>query len=305
MSSNMRFLLLGYSGYATIAGFDTLMSSFSLSLAENVLQSGGVGRIFDEAEDAFSRLKLNGVRDYPGYEMSIACDATPEMLKYFLQGVRGGFRSFVDVSFIDGATGVSYAFDKCCLTSLTLNVSNNAQATVSFGFLTYRDTIEVNFGDYSVEQGREAPQEFVGNVLMPYWAWGADYPDFNSSDLYEFSVSYTQQVTPKYGCEGVISDNAVAPMKIVIGVPEVKYELTYMVATATDVQDYLLQSNKVAQSGKSLVVKYHKGDDAGFSLVLSDCYPDSFTPMYGGAGEASKMQIAGTVYGGVQYVGAS
>ncbi len=305
MASGMKWMLMGYTGYAKVDGHNTLMTSFSLTMNENVIQSAGVGRILHD--DLFDRFKMDAVRDYPGYDISITCDANFEIMDYFFSRVVTGFHSFIDVVFFDDASGIEYHFDKCCLTNLQLGVDVNAAASITVGFVTFKDDIEVDFADYDYQRIRYAPKELVGDVLLPYWGWGVEYPDFTDEDLYNFSISYTQQVTAKFGCYGEESDNALAPKKIVFGVPELKYEMTYIVADETHTHDYDIHSNMVSLSRKTLVVKYKQDFmDAGrksirFKFTMNDCYPDTYSPLYANSGDVNKMTVSGTVYGGVKY----
>ena len=306
MASKMKWMLMGYTGYATIDGYETLMSSFAVTMNENVIQSTGDGRIL--YNDEFDRFKLDAVRDYPGYDISITCDANYEILHYFLKRVVTGFHSFIDVKFTDDASGIWYDFGNCCLTSLTLSVDNEASASLSFGFVAFKDEIEADFENYDYKQGRHAPKELVGDVLLPYWAWGVEYPDYNEDDLYSFSITYTQPVTPKFGCFGEDAHNALRPKKIVFGVPDVKYELTYIVADTTHTNDYGIHSNMVALSRKTLVVKYAqyfqthtRKPPIEFRFIMTDCYPDTLTPQYASKGDVNKMTISGTVYGKIRY----
>ena len=340
--SDMRVLLTGYSGYAQIDGHNTLMTSFSLSMNENIINSTGVGKLYYEtiADDGtrngqFTRYKMNAVRNYPGYEFSITAEANYDILDYILRQITTRFHSFITVKFLDNASGIRYEFDKCCLTSFSLGVSNNSVAIATFGFVAFQDEIEVKFcqNGYDNLAGRNAPGaiaengaryenadgtgNLVGAVLMPYWAWGIDTQDiygqyFNDEDLYEFTISYSQAVTPKFGCYGLASDLALTPSKIIMGVPEVKYELAYLVANPTDVSDYLIRSNKVAISRRNMIVKYHQtrpegsivgqGEDVvDLEFTLMDCYPDSYSPQLASKGDANKISVSGTVYGRISY----
>ena len=340
--SDMKVILMGYSGYAQIDGHNTLMTSFSLSMNENIIHSTGVGKLYYETiagggtrHGRFTRYKMNAVRDYPGYEFSITAEANYDILDYILKQITTKFHSFITVKFLDSASGIKYEFDNCCLTSFSLGVSNNSVAVATFGFVAFQDEIEVKFcqNGYDKLAGRNAPGavsdygaiyenadgtgNLVGAVLMPYWAWGIDTQDiygqyFNDEDLYEFTISYSQAVTPKFGCYGVASDLAPAPSKIIIGVPEAKYELTYLVANPTDVSDYLIRSNKVAISRRNMVVKYHQtrpegsivgqGEDVvDLEFMLMDCYPDSYSPQLASKSDANKISVSGTVYGRIAY----
>ena len=308
MASNMKWMLMGYSGYVTIDDHQTLMTSFGVTLNENVIQSTGVGRIF--TGDEFDRFKMDAVRDYPGYDISITCEANFNILDYFLSRVSTGFHSFIEIRFKDDASGIEYDFDKCCLTSFQLTVDNNSAASLTCSFITFKDEIEVDYDhDYDYTEKRNAPKELVGDVLLPYWAWGVEYPDFTDESLYTFTVSYTQPVTPKFGCYGEDAYNALKPKKIVFGVPEVKYELTYIVSDETHTHDYSIHSNRVALSRKNLVVKYKqrfpnytKKLPIEFKFTMTDCYPDEYSPQYANSGDVNKMSISGTVYGKIKYM---
>lgn len=337
MASKMKVLLKGYSGYAQIDKRNVLMTSFSLSMNENILQSQGVGKLYYEnnGNGHFTRYKMNAVRDYPGYEFSIGIEADYGTLDHFLKKITEKFHAFVNVKFEDRASGILYEFDKCCLTSFSMSVNTDSVAMASFSFVTFKDEIEVKYckKGYDRNAGRNAPGaegygsskhgnadgdgNLVGAVLMPYWAWGIETTDsygkyLNDDDLYEFSVSYSQQVIPKYGCHGVQSDKAPEPTKIIFGVPEVKYELTYVVANSLEASDYLIRSNKVAVSERDIKVKFKQkhpkgaivgsnSDGEEFEFKMTDCYPDSYSPQVGNKDDVNKISVSGTVYGKIEY----
>lgn len=333
MATKMKVLLNGYSGFAELDGHNLLMTSFSLSMNENVIQSEGVGRILRKSmqgkaqtggsadvRHVFERYKLNAVRDYPGYDISIGAEANPDVLDYLFTKITTNFHSFVELKFTDNASGIAYDFDRTCLTSFTLSVGNNSAAMLQLNFITFKDEIDVTMcqNGYDEKAIRHAPEELVGAVLMPYWAWGIETIDIygnylNDEDLYDFSITYSQNVNPKYGCFGVNDQNAIKPSKVVFGVPEVKYDLTYVVANPASVSDYLIASNLVSTSGRNMVVKYHQvlpphslinqmtTQAIDFSFTMTDCYPDSYSPQYANSGDVNKMSVSGTVYGKINY----
>ena len=291
----MKFLLNGYTGYATIGGYPTLMTSFSMSKTENILESGGIGDIL--SNNAFTRYKLNAVRDYPSYELSISCEASKTLLDYLFKKITNKHHSFISVSFKDDANGISHSFSDCCLTSLQLSVDLNSAATISIGFQVFTDTIGISFGNHDSKKKNNANSDLVGAVLMPYYRWGVEYPDFTDSDLVGFSISYSQSVTPKFGCYASNSENAVKPKKIIFGLPTVTYELTYIVYNKTSTNYYSINSNNIANSSKTLKVKYNNG----FSFEMTNCYPNSYSPQYANSGDVNKATISGTCYGKIQY----
>lgn len=333
MATKMKVLLNGYSGFAKLDGHNLLMTSFSLSMNENVINSEGVGRIlrkrittdallngYYDVQHVFERYKLNAVRDYPGYDISIGVEANYDILDYLFTKITTNFHSFVELKFTDNASGITYDFDRTCLTSFTLSVGNDSAAMLQLNFITFKDEIDVTIcqNGYDEKAIRYAPEEFVGAVLMPYWAWGIETRDIygnylNDEDLYDFSITYSQNVNPKYGCFGVNDQNAIKPNKVIFGVPEVKYDLTYVVANSASVSDYLIASNLVSTSGRNMVVKYHQvlppyslinqteTKTVDFSFTMTDCYPDSYSPQYANSGDVNKMSVSGTVYGKINY----
>lgn len=297
----MKVLLRGYSGYATIEGHNILMTSFSLSMSENIVQSGGIGKLLLQSE-TWKRYKMDALRDYPSYAISISCDANEEIINYVIDKITSKYYSYVNVKFYDETSGISYEFDNCCLTSMQLGVSADASAAgLSLGFTSFKDEIEVEFGTYSCAPKRNAPEEFIGATLMPYWAWGVEYPDFNDKDLYEFNISYSQSVVPKFGCYGEASGNAPKPKKIIFGLPELKYDLTYIVANKTKLNDYTIHSNEMSISNHDLVVKYHANGN-GIKFKMTDCYPDSHAPIYANSGDVNKITVSGTAYGTLERI---
>ena len=328
----MKVLMKGYSGYLLIDKYETLLTSFSLSMSENIIQSGAVGKVLnviDREEQVkryqFTRYKLNAVRDYPGYELSCNVDATVPLLKHIFESlVKNDFRTFMQVGFYDDASGIMYEFDECILTSFTLSVPNGGAATMSFSFTTYEDEIELSFDGYDITQGRNAPGahggdeteykdvdnemggNLVGDVLMPYWAWGVENETsiggLADEDLFEFNVSYSRGVTPHFCCNGDDSDTAPPPDRIVLGMPEVKYELTYIVADAADYDSSLLPSDEVHMSETDITIMYDKGQlENTFEFTMTDCYHDSISPSLGNKDDVNKVIISGTVYGRIEY----
>ena len=291
----MKVLLEGYSGYALIGGNPTLMTSFSVTKTENIIESGGIGKILSGGR--FKRSKLNVVRDYPSYEISVSCDAQQALLDYLLKKITDKYYSFISLEFHDDASGIHCSFSDCCLTSFQLGVELNSAATVSIGLQVFTDSIGMSFGDHNAKKKHNANNRLVGAVLMPYYRWGVAYPDFKDEDLVGFSVSYSQQVTPKFECCASTSNNAIKPKKIIFGLPAITYELTYLVYHKTKTNYYDIHSNNAANSNKTLKVKYNKG----FDFEMTNCYPDSYSPQLANSGDANKVTIAGTCYGKIKY----
>lgn len=308
----MKVLLNGYSGYAQLDGYDIMATSFSLSMSENVIKSDGAGKILmldsnDEIhEHYFKRFGLNAVRDYPSYSLSVSFESTFDVFQYLLLRIRSGkLSNSFSVLFKDDAAGIVYYFDKAYFTSMSLDVSNNALAVVSMNFVMFKDYIEIAINNYNLYAKNYPPDNFIGAKMMPYWAWGVSYPGFNDGSLQGFSFSIEQQITPKFGCQGNLNDNALGPMIVVAGVPTVTYELNYILDEGIYVNNYGIPSNQVAMSGQSMVVKYSQSFTQLYmypytdstQITFTNCYIDSYTPQIGNPGSANAITVSGTVYG--------
>lgn len=324
----MKFLLYGYTGYCRLFGRDILLTSYSLSLSENIIKSDGASRILVKSVSdrygnpsyrGFKRFELNPLRDYPGYELSISFDAQAWIFARVIESLcRTDWTGFTPVKFYDDNTGISYEFEDALVTSCQVSVDTDSVTTMSLSFKIFRDEIEIGYGDYDVERIRHAPAGLVGHKLMPYWAWNAEYPGFNDHDLVKLGFQIQRPVTPKFGCEGRTTEpNAVAPMKVVLGSPKASYELSYLMAQQTLVNDYeKFESARIAEMGKAhtLVMRYSRGrkeysafdliepvgDDVEIELAFTLCYPDSYSPGLANKGDANRIDVNGTVYGRIE-----
>lgn len=300
---SIGFILNGYTGYAFIGGIQVLLTSYSLTSSENIIGNDAVGNIINSS-GKFTRTKLNSVRDYPTHEISMSFDVQKKILRKILKKATSKYYSFTPVSFKDEANGINLSWNDACLTSFSLSVSNNSQASMSVSFSCYSDSADISFGTHNKSTKHNAPVRFRGEVLMPYYKWGVSYPFFKDGDLYEFTISYSRSVTPKFGCEGKTNNNnAIAPKYVIFGVPDIKYELTYLVCHATTTSWHNINANEIANrnanfdlstfKSNELVVKYNDG----VKFKLTNCYPDSYSPSYGNSGDFNKITMSGTCYG--------
>lgn len=305
----MKILLQGYTGKSIVDGEMLLLTNYSLSMDENVIAASGAGKILT-SNMMFRRFGLNAMRDYPSYRLSMSADVHFPFFMKMIQRIRGMLSVFMAVSFTDDATGIDYSFDQAILTSLSVSVPNNGTASMTMGFEMFRDEIEVNTGhDYDYHAIGHPHDNIIWDNLMPYWAWGVSYDDFHDDDLLSFDFTFEQPVTPHFGCEALDSDNAVGPMKVVMGVPKLTYRLEYLLAHATRTNDYAIPSPQIASDlAKTLDIRYHRNhvtfiDGAAQNkqdevlIRFTNCYPDSYTPNLVGGNET--VEVNGTVYGGV------
>lgn len=296
----MQFMLNGYTGRCKLDSYATMMTSYSLSVATNVIKSQASIPLWRNKK--FNRIAGLAVRDYPTYNLSISIEVTESLLWYLLKKLgKNGCRDSFKVEFIDHAygSGLKINMSKCYLTQLDLNISNNAAATVQLGFAYFEKTFEMDYGKYTTKNKHNAESTLVGPVLMGYYNFGAKYNSISYGDLYEFSLSYRQPVTPKFGCVGksTSESNAVDPMKAIFGVPEMTYSLTYVMHDKNKLNNYNLNSNKVANNGYDLEI-YHKGKRR---IKLTNCYPDTYTPQLAQNGGANMFNIEGSVYGSISF----
>ncbi len=328
----MKVLLLGYSGYGSIDDANVMLTSYSLSLNENIIKSEGSGRILvkevkDESGEKFNgfkQLSLNVVRDYPSYELSLTFEGQIGIFKKIMKSMsQTKLTNSMNVKFHDNATNISYEFSGAEWTSCQMNVDNNGLAIMTMSFVIFRSTIDVKFGSYDHTKIRNAPDGLVGDKLMPYWAWAVQYDGFKSMGPYSFGFGLARPVTPKFGCQGSTDSNdAPGPVAVIYGVPTATYNLTYVMTAETHVNDYYanaagggVNANEVAIKSHNLVITFKKflktvtDERTGEEINLYDyarvkfthCYVDSYTPEIGNRGDVNKISMNGTVYGRIDF----
>ena len=319
---SLRFLLNGYTGRCTLNGLNTLMTSWGLSVSTNVIKSGASGPLWNGPKDTgeFKRFAGHAIRDYPAYQVSVSVEPEKVLFNDVMERFNGrGFRDEFDVQFEDNATHIEYSFKRSYLTSFGFAVSNGAVCSLSFSFICFNEKFDMVLdGDYDLKankiNGKSNPnvKNLVGDVLMPYWAFGVisthgadEDGGSNSSENYpyrtlqEFSFDYSQSVDPKFGCVGSSSGNAVEPLAAIFGQPSLTYSLTYVIENDFDVDDYKNDSNLIAVGGDTNNLDIR--DNGNSVLKFFNCFPDSYTPSVGQANGVSTFGVAGTVYGGVEF----
>lgn len=313
----MICLLKGYTGYAFIEDVSAHMTSYSLSMNQNVIESGGIGRIYNNGY--FNRWKLDAVADYSQYDLSITCEANSSILIKALYMMYYKFHSSNSVKFYDDSIKIYLEYSNANLTSIELSVGIDAVATITFGFVTFGNNISVYYGEggYNLQAKRNAPSSLVGDCLMPYWAWGVAYTRKEENDeesklvfgkgLCDFSFSYQQSVTPKYGCCASTSTKAVGPKAIVFGLPNVTWSLTYAMVESVNTY-YNIASNKIALCGDKLEFKYQKKNTKSSQdtkteahIYFYDVYTTSYSPSVGNSGDVNKLTVSGMVFGTMSY----
>ena len=144
----MKVLLMGYSGYCKVAGFDIHLTSYSLSESNNIIKSDGASRILVGSKDdegevtstltgsdgnaiiAFKRMRLNVVRDYSSYDLSVSFEARYDIFKSIIKTISESNWYSIPVNFYDNTVGVSFSFSSY-LTGCEVSVENNAVAMMS------------------------------------------------------------------------------------------------------------------------------------------------------------------------------
>jgi hypothetical protein len=325
----MKMILNGYGGYATIDGYEILMTSFSLSMNERIIESNGVANYLypqtgEEEAKRFKRYRFNALRDYPEYQISISCEITYDLYCHIMDVLAINFDNKMPVYFSNSSTGLYYHFDDCYLMSFNMEIGNNTVASASFTFMSYMDTIDVEYQNMNFMAGRLASEKLIGTPLMPYWAFGVSYVNnkyptsivkFDSTNLYDFSFSYERTITPKHGCFGKSSNNALAPFRIVIGIPTVSIDMTYLVGNYTSLHPYRVPSNQIVTSDYVLTLMYKKireeatqfdeqgnvientGEEESVDVKFMRCYLTSYALSAGDGSTVDKIRMSGSCYG--------
>lgn len=306
----MIYLLKGYTGYAVIEGVSVHMTSYSLSMNQNVIESTGIGKIYSNGY--FNRWKLDAVEDYAQYDLSITCEANVSILLKALYMITDKFHSSNSVNFYDNASRFSVVFGGALLTNVELSVNLDSVAIITFNFVSFGNKISVYYGNggYNSKVNGNAPSSLVGDCLMPYWAWSVSYKKtlgqnqklVFGSGLCDFNFSYQQPVTPKYGCCASSDLTSISgPNAIVFGVPNVTWNLTFAMVNAVDTtNNSTLLKNQISLYDDKLEFKYNKGNSE-IHIYFSDVYTTSYSPSVGNASDVNKMTVSGIVFGVMSY----
>lgn len=334
-TGGLTFLLKGYTSRCKINDFPILMTNYGLSFDTNVIKGSGVMPIYQGPSQSgqFVRMRGNALRDYPGYHLSLACEATEGIFKEIvLPGFEDYFVKPFDILFEDEASGIEYHFEKAFATKCGFSVSESNAIQITFDFAIYRDAFEIRYGDNKLFKGGDASDSsdsgdygnsgfisnLVGNKLLAYYHFGVEYTGFQQQPLVAFQIDFSHEITPKYGCVGMHPDShpmAPPPMKLIFSPPSVSYTLTYVLAKKNHNDDYHLTSegndfsedltsyyasNQIVMEGgskqmpeKTLAVYFVDQKMLEFTL----CHPTTYTPQIGDKGEPPKLEIAGEVYG--------
>lgn len=325
--STVSKLLGGYTGYCTIDGKPVLMTSYSISVSTNVIKSQAAMPFFGP------RMAGYALRDYPVYSLSVTIEPHADIFDYLMKSLfhstsnnsTSAYCQGFSVSLVinDNVYSLTHTFSVAYVNGLECDVPNEGACTINLSFVYFGSSWETKFSartikQYNIYEDSPAPSsirtgwdKLVGASLMAYYFFGVKYSGYPYYNLYEFSFSFSQDITPKFFCYGAESSqgNAPYPKAVVWGLPTLTYNLTYVMALSdVSVNDYTrVKSHKI-------VVGKNDGTDATEAVSLSiwyqgkqritfgTCYPDSYSPslVYKGA-EAERYSITGTVYGHVRY----
>lgn len=152
-----------------------------------------------------------------------------------------------------------------------------------------------------------------GNNLMPYYHWGiykkvqikeSDGTFFDTfiqfNNLMNFTLTFARTITPKYGCTGKAKEvHAIQPIAVVLSVPTITYDLTFLLLEGNKLSDY--DNYNYKEDYEKVLDKYdlkfsYQGKNNIKEFTLTKCYNDTYTPNIGSKNE-NTISISGSVYG--------
>lgn len=297
----LTLLTKGYTGKGEVLGVKALVTSYSLTLNNNLIRSGATSNILNENKDKFDFLSLNPLHDCPFYEVSISVQLNTSLYNKIKDEITKYFRSPIKISFYDDSIKASIS-EYYFITNFSLSIQNQAVATATFNGISYSQTL--NFSaekwDNNNMNSSSDSNTLKGNNLMPYYKWSIKNDAYQKGQVQSFNLNFSQTITPKFGCGGSSSNQAPEPLIYVASPPTVTCDVTYALTTipdSTDVETIEDYNNAKELKYRNLTIQY---GDINNKLTLNRCYPDSFSPILGNYGSVNAFTITNTVYGKIE-----
>lgn len=323
-------LIKGYSGRCKVFNNWVLLTQYNLSVQTNIIQSQGSNKIFKN--NKFERLKLNTVRDFPNITLSIAFQLTNSLVDTVLTKLSTYFRQSQQILFQDPYSGIVFKFEKAYVTSFNMSVSRDNLISVNFSFTIFQNKFDVWTSDESAKKGllpTYGGEDKIPDLgVIPYYRFCALFNKIEYVSLLQFSLDFSVQLNPKYGCRGLygygysyLYDYAFAPTHIIYSVPEIKFNLKSLLLNKGDFDNnyYSTYSNNFLSQKKDLQIKiytskvnysssstelifpYDYNIQNENKIIFEKCYPQTIVPTVGNASNVNQIQISYAVYGGIKF----
>lgn len=300
-TTKIKTLLNGYSGKCTIDGDLVLLTSFSLSVNMNHLQSGGIGKLLDGSK--LKRYGLSVIRDFPSYDLNLSFQMNESIFQKLIGKIEKHFTDSIDIEFEEEAFGITYKFDDCYVKSFSFSIGLNQVCVANLGLAYFKESFKIKKAESSKISSKYGTDDLnkMGK-LMPYYYWsfkcGVSGKTINK-DLVSGSFSFNREITPKFGCQGASSKDAQQPLKLHLGLPSCTFQLSYLYADnafESEINVHEYNSIECLNEKNNLIIKY-KGNS---KLECQQCIFTTFSPNMGNSGSYNTLNISGKVFGKIQ-----
>lgn len=219
----------GYTAAAKIAfGADgefvkVSLTNYSASFHKSIIQSNAVWKHAADV-NTFNRTRGPYLQDAPVVSCEVSFEPDRKLFQSLIQMIAGNRTEIIKVQFTDFASGVDWLFSECYLQTFSFNVSENTILAVTLSLFVQIDTVNYTWAPETADLKSDAVIPLTSPI--PYYAWNISEGETVLDGIRDFSFSFTQQITPKYGCTGNSSPYAPGAEKLVFGLPSMEFGMT-------------------------------------------------------------------------------
>jgi hypothetical protein len=255
--SNIQLNFNGFSTRTLIDNNKVSATSISLSATENIIQfDGAYGGEMNYKEDNYFRLNTPSFYELPEISCSIGTEITFKQIKklFFDWFENRGKAHSVLISSGD-ESNKTFNFEKCCyFKSLKLQTSQNSLVTADYDFyVNSRNLFNEPIKNNVPKLQSETKEELVfdptlqnkDKVPIGYWETeiegfytkkqkfdenGGPVYDKDKKQVLDWSLSFSQNVIPKYYCGRETDVNVAEPPlpDLMIGYPKMELNVTFL-----------------------------------------------------------------------------
>ncbi len=202
------------------------LTGFSAAFHKNKIVSGAAWR-FAAGVNAVEQHRGAYCQDVPSVDLSISFEPEADLLKAIFDTLRTERNRKFTVGLYDQDSDIRWRFAECYLNSFSFSVATNTILEVSMTFFVRTDGVSYAWGKRNAHALNRTEPPVADPVA--YYEWRVTDGKTEVSDVTGFSFSFTQNLTPKYGCVG--SGAGVAPISthVLFGLPEMSCSMSRLI----------------------------------------------------------------------------
>lgn len=227
MKGKTKLITTGYTGYGLINKNKVSLTSYTLNINRNLINSNGV---YNSTKGDVNDVYRNGmpvIQDFPTVDLQIKVQCTKSLFLFFCKMIANQRNKSVQICFVDKSTGFQFVSDYNYLRSMSFSVNQNSILQLDLSFLSISEHLHISNGDFKVFEYVSKELPFTEQQrLMTYWEFYLRDKKSHIPDIIGFDFSFQQDLIPKYGLTKSLTVEAPMCKKIVFGLPKISFGLT-------------------------------------------------------------------------------